>query len=95
MAEALADRVILTNDNPRGEEPISILREIQSGMARPDRARVIADRGEAIAAALGDCGPGDCVLIAGKGHERTQDLGDRVIEFSDLDVVRTTLEKVA
>jgi len=95
VAEALADRVILTNDNPRGEEPISILREIQSGMARPDRARVIADRGEAIAAALGDCGPGDCVLIAGKGHERTQDLGDRVIEFSDLDVVRTTLEKLA
>ncbi len=95
VAEALADRVILTNDNPRSEDPIAILREIQAGMARPERARVLADRGAAIAAAVADCGPGDCVLVAGKGHERTQDLGDRVIEFCDIDAVRMAVEQAA
>jgi UDP-N-acetylmuramoyl-L-alanyl-D-glutamate--2,6-diaminopimelate ligase len=95
VAESIADRVVLTNDNPRGEDPIAILRQIQAGMARPDRARVIADRGAAIAAAIADCGPGDCVLVAGKGHERTQDLGDRLIEFSDLEAVRLALEEAA
>ena len=95
VAESMADRVLLTNDNPRSEEPLAILREIQAGMARPDRARVVPDRGEAIAAAIAEAGPGDCVLVAGKGHERTQDLGDRVIEFCDLDAVRQALEAAA
>ncbi|MEX0915708.1 MAG: UDP-N-acetylmuramoylalanyl-D-glutamate--2,6-diaminopimelate ligase, partial [Wenzhouxiangellaceae bacterium] len=77
--------------NPRGEDHIKILREIQAGMARPDRARVIPDRREAIACAVVGAGASDCVLVAGKGHEQTQDLGDRVVAFSDFEAVRSAL----
>lgn len=95
IAESLADEVILTNDNPRGEDPIKILREIQAGMARPDRVRVIPDRRQAIGCAVAGAGAGDCVLVAGKGHEQTQDLGDSVIVFSDFDAVRSALVEAA
>lgn len=95
IAESMADEVILTNDNPRGEDPIKILREIQAGMARPDRVRVIPDRRQAIGCAVAGAGPSDCVLVAGKGHEQTQDLGNRVIEFSDFDAVRNALVEAA
>ncbi len=95
IAEAGADEVILTNDNPRREDPMRILREIQQGMARPDRTRVIPDRAEAIADAVSSAGPSDCVLVAGKGHERTQDFGSRVAEFSDFDAVRSALTEAA
>ncbi|GAB4169361.1 MAG: UDP-N-acetylmuramoyl-L-alanyl-D-glutamate--2,6-diaminopimelate ligase [Wenzhouxiangellaceae bacterium] len=95
IAEALADRVILTNDNPRGEDPARIIRQIQSGMHAPERATVIPDRFEAICTAIAHSHSGDCVLVAGKGHERIQDLGSRVIEFSDLDAARQALEVAA
>jgi len=95
IAEACADQVILTNDNPRHEEPLRILREIQQGMARPDRVRVIPDRAEAIEAAVAAAGPSDCVLVAGKGHERTQDFGSRVMDFSDFDAVRSAMTEAA
>lgn len=95
IAEALADRVVITDDNPRRENRMRIVREIEAGMARPDRARVIPDRREAIACAVASAEPGDCVLVAGKGHEQTQDLGDRVIEFSDFDAVRDALTEAA
>jgi len=95
IAESLADEVILTNDNPRGEDPLKILREIQAGMARPDRVRVIPDRRQAIGCAVAGAGTGDCVLVAGKGHEQTQDLGDSVIAFSDFDAVRSALVEAA
>jgi len=95
IAEALADRVILTDDNPRREDPLRILREIQSGMTRPDRVVVISDRKRAIRSAIAEAGPRDCVLIAGKGHERTQDFGDRQIEFSDFDAARGALTEAA
>ena len=89
VAESMADEVILSNDNPRGEDPMKILREIQAGMARPDRVRVIPDRRQAIGCAVAGAGAADCVLVAGKGHEQIQDLGDRVIAFSDFDAVRS------
>lgn len=95
IAESLADEVILTNDNPRGEDPMKILREIQSGMARPDRVRVIPDRRQAIGCAVAGAGAADCVLVAGKGHEQTQDFGNRVIAFSDFDAVRSALVEAA
>jgi len=95
IAESLADEVILTDDNPRGEDHIKILREIQAGMARPDRVRVIPDRRQAIGCAVAGAGASDCVLVAGKGHEQTQDLGDRVIAFSDFEVVRSALVAAA
>jgi UDP-N-acetylmuramoyl-L-alanyl-D-glutamate--2,6-diaminopimelate ligase len=95
IAEALADDVVLTNDNPRHEDPISILRDIQSGMARPERAAVVPDRGDAIARAVGSAGPGDCVLVAGKGHETQQDFGSRRERFSDFDAVSRALTEAA
>jgi len=95
IAEALADRVFITNDNPRSEQPRAIVRDIQAGMERPERARVVIERGEAIALAVTQSGAGDCVLVAGKGHETTQDLGDRVIEFCDEQAVRSALGEAA
>ena len=74
---------------------MKILREIQAGMARPDRARVIPDRRQAIGCAVAGTGTGDCVLVAGKGHEETQDLGHSVIPFSDFDAVRSALVEAA
>ena len=95
VAEALADEVILTDDNPRGEDHMKILREIQAGMARPERVRVIPDRRQAIGYAVAGVGASDCALVAGKGHETTQDLGDRVVAFSDFDAVRSALVEAA
>jgi len=95
VAEALADEVILTDDNPRGEDDLKILREIQAGMARPERVRVIPDRREAIGCAVAGVGALDCALVAGKGHETTQDLGERIIAFSDFEAVRSALVEAA
>lgn len=91
VASRLADRVLLTSDNPRGEDPLAIIEAIQAGM--PDRAHttVEPDRATAIALAIGEAGPGDVVLIAGKGHEAVQVVGDRALPFDDRDVARTAL----
>ncbi|MDT8409483.1 MAG: UDP-N-acetylmuramoyl-L-alanyl-D-glutamate--2,6-diaminopimelate ligase [Wenzhouxiangellaceae bacterium] len=95
IAETLADRVIVTDDNPRRENNLKILREIQAGMARPDRVCVIPDRRQAIARAVAEAEPGDCVLLAGKGHEQVQDVGDQSIQFSDFEAVRAALTEAA
>lgn len=95
VAESLADINILTDDNPRGEDSMRILREIQSGMTRPDRCRVIADRERAIIEAVVLAETGDCVLVAGKGHETTQESAGRVMPFSDFEVVRRALAEAA
>ncbi|MEC8425221.1 MAG: UDP-N-acetylmuramoyl-L-alanyl-D-glutamate--2,6-diaminopimelate ligase, partial [Myxococcota bacterium] len=80
-AERGADRVVLTSDNPRSEDPTLLLRQIQTGMDGP--ALVEPDRERAIREALMAARPGDVVLIAGKGHEATQTIGDRTLEFHD------------
>ena len=85
-AENHADRVILTTDNPRAEDPDQILDEILAGFRHPGRARVEPDRRGAIAFALADARPGDAVLIAGKGHHTYQILADRVFPFDDAEV---------
>ncbi|MGY6631106.1 MAG: UDP-N-acetylmuramoyl-L-alanyl-D-glutamate--2,6-diaminopimelate ligase [Wenzhouxiangella sp.] len=92
IAESLADQIILTNDNPRSEDPLAIIREIQSGMHRPDRARVISDRAAAIERAVKDARHGDVVLIAGKGHEDYQQIGDQRLPFSDRATALNCLE---
>jgi UDP-N-acetylmuramoyl-L-alanyl-D-glutamate--2,6-diaminopimelate ligase len=86
-AEALADRVILTNDNPRSEPPEAIVADILSGMAQRRRVVVDYDRAAAIAFALSVASPGDIVLIAGKGHETYQEIGGERLPFSDREVV--------
>ncbi len=82
-AERGADRVIVTSDNPRHESPGAIIEQIVAGMARPQQALCIEDRGEAIDSALSAAGPEDLVLVAGKGHETTQQVGDLKLPFSD------------
>ncbi|HLP40095.1 MAG TPA: cyanophycin synthetase, partial [Fibrobacteria bacterium] len=83
IAVRLADRVFLTSDNPRTEDPLAILAEIRAGMGDAAKVEVIADRREAIRKALGSLGDGDCLLIAGKGHEDYQILGKEKKHFSD------------
>jgi UDP-N-acetylmuramoyl-L-alanyl-D-glutamate--2,6-diaminopimelate ligase len=95
IAATSADRVIVTSDNPRGEDPQRIVDEILDGVPGEQQGRVtsIVDRGLAIAAAIGAASSGDIVLIAGKGHETYQDLGDRTIDFDDRVVARAILEE--
>jgi UDP-N-acetylmuramoyl-L-alanyl-D-glutamate--2,6-diaminopimelate ligase len=75
--------VIVTDDNPRTEDPQQIIAAIQAGMRRPDAAIVIRDRRQAITQALAEAGGGDIVLIAGKGHEDYQIIGTERWPFSD------------
>jgi UDP-N-acetylmuramoyl-L-alanyl-D-glutamate--2,6-diaminopimelate ligase len=97
VAAAGADRVIVTSDNPRREDPAAIVAEIVAGVPERYRARVTSntDRRAAIADAIGAARRGDIVVIAGKGHETTQDLGDRTIDFDDRIVARSILEDLS
>ena len=90
LASALADHVVLTNDNPRGEVPSQILSAIETGLERPADA-VIPDRAQAIAYAIENASPHDLILIAGKGHERFQLIGNQAIPFSDREVAERLL----
>ena len=85
IAARLADRVVLTSDNPRSERPDAIISQILGGMPEPARASVLvhAARERAIEAAVLDARPGDIVVIAGKGHERTQIASDGTRDFDD------------
>jgi UDP-N-acetylmuramoyl-L-alanyl-D-glutamate--2,6-diaminopimelate ligase len=93
VAERLADRVLLTDDNPRGEDGGAIVKDILSGMRRPERAGVERNRGRAIRQVLDEAGAEDIVLVAGKGHETTQRVGDLVLPFSDREQVRQSLKQ--
>jgi UDP-N-acetylmuramoyl-L-alanyl-D-glutamate--2,6-diaminopimelate ligase len=81
IACALSDRVVVTSDNPRSEEPMAIMRDIESGCT--GQYSLVADRGQAIAAAVGEAAAGDCVVIAGKGHEDYQLVNGERLYFSD------------
>jgi len=91
VAERLAERVVLTDDNPRDEDPAEIVEQILAGMDRPDDVHVIHDRREAISTVVSQAGGQDLVLIAGKGHERVQERAGERLPFSDVDVVRELL----
>ncbi len=92
-AVRLADLVVVTSDNPRSEDPAQIIDEIVAGITDDDRSRVEveADRAAAIRMAITLAEPGDIVIIAGKGHETTQTIGDRVVPFDDRAVARAVL----
>ena len=90
LAAERADVAWVTNDNPRSEDPAAIAREVMAG-APAGRLRLELDRRAAIAAALGEARPLDLVLIAGKGHETTQTIGDQVLPFDDREVARALL----
>ncbi len=92
-ASRRADRVFLTSDNPRSEDPLAILREIEAGTRGASNVRTIPERAAAIAAAIEACGPGDALLIAGKGHETYQIIGARTLPFDDREVARAALRR--
>jgi UDP-N-acetylmuramoyl-L-alanyl-D-glutamate--2,6-diaminopimelate ligase len=85
VAASLSDLVIVTDDNPRGEDPAAIRRDI---LAAAPGAREVGGRREAIAAAISEAGAGDIILLAGKGHETVQVIGDTVLPFDDAAVAR-------
>ena len=91
-ASALADRVVVTDDNPRSEDPATIRREILAGCRG---ATEIGERGRAIAHGVANLECGDVLVIAGKGHERGQIVGDQVHPFDDADVVRDAIADAA
>jgi UDP-N-acetylmuramoyl-L-alanyl-D-glutamate--2,6-diaminopimelate ligase len=94
-ATALADVVVLTSDNPRHEEPLAIIAELQAGGDGRAEVLVEPDRRRAIALGLGLAGPGDVVVVAGKGHETKQQIGDYLYDFDDREVVRTEAARLA
>ncbi|MHC4561247.1 MAG: UDP-N-acetylmuramoyl-L-alanyl-D-glutamate--2,6-diaminopimelate ligase [Planctomycetota bacterium] len=93
VAQDMADVLVITSDNPRNEPPEQIIDEIVAGLARGDndRSRVEPDRRTAIADAIAEAQAGDVVLIAGKGHETYQVIGDRRIDFDDAAVAAEIL----
>jgi len=90
VAARLADRAIVTDDNPRSEDPAAIRSAI---LAACPGAREIGDRGQAIRAGIAELGPGDVLVIAGKGHERGQIVGPETIPFDDAEVARRAIER--
>jgi len=92
VARRWADRVVVTSDNPRGEDPDAIISAVVSGMDSPPDL-IEPDRRAAIRHALAGARKGDLVLIAGKGHETTQAIGDEILEFNDRKVVQEELAR--
>lgn len=88
ISAQLSDYTIITSDNPKGEDPHQIISEVEGGLRGGAPYEAIVERREAIRRALELAGPGDCVLIAGKGHERTQIFKDRQIPFNDAAYLR-------
>lgn len=93
IVERLSDCVIVTNDNPRSEDPAVIAAEILRGMSNAHSCLVIADRATAIELAVQQAKAGDIVLIAGKGHENAQIFSSHVIPFSDVKQARLALQQ--
>jgi UDP-N-acetylmuramoyl-L-alanyl-D-glutamate--2,6-diaminopimelate ligase len=104
VAARLSDLVIVTSDNPRSEDPEKIIEEIRRGIVMPagriapkgqrgTASLAITDRREAIEKAIRDANSGDLVLVAGKGHEKYQVIGDRTLPFDDVEVARAALAR--
>ncbi|MCY1293392.1 UDP-N-acetylmuramoyl-L-alanyl-D-glutamate--2,6-diaminopimelate ligase [compost metagenome] len=92
VAERLADRVLVTDDNPRSEEPAQIFADIRPGFVDAQQVEFVAGRGQAIARLIGGAGVDDVVLLAGKGHEDYQEIAGVRQPFSDLDEAARALD---
>ena len=95
IAAELADYVVVTSDNPRTEDPLRIIEEIVAGLPAGARYEVVADRAQAIHKAVALSGPGDVIVIAGKGHEDYQIIGESRIHFDDIEMVRRAFGAIA
>lgn len=91
-AEKWADRLVLSSDNPRSEEPAAILQDVAKGLKYPQNAHLEVDRKMAIGYAVKEAKPRDMVLIAGKGHEKVQIIGTQRIPFDDVEVAKAALK---
>lgn len=90
--EECADIALVTADNPRGETVPAIFDDMRAGVTRPEKFTWIEDRRRAISLALDLCRPGDCLLVAGKGHETYQEFADTITPFDDRQVVRELIQ---
>ncbi len=88
IAELAGDHVIVTSDNPRSEDPDTIIKEIVAGMRKTEKYEIIPDRKEAIIQAVRMAGQGDIVLVAGKGHETHQLIQGKRYEFNEADIIK-------
>lgn len=95
IAEKIADEVIVTNDNPRHENPVEIAADIMRGFSRPQKISVELDRSKAIRNSIQCATAGDCILIAGKGAEHYQQVGDEKLPFDDVEKVREYLAELS
>lgn len=95
IAENLADRMVITSDNPRNENPQKILHDIVTGLQAPEHAQLEVDRASAIRYAIEGAAANDCVLIAGKGHEQYQYINGDTLPFDDVAIAFDALECVA
>jgi UDP-N-acetylmuramoyl-L-alanyl-D-glutamate--2,6-diaminopimelate ligase len=97
VASRLSDVVVVTSDNPRSEDPLRIMEEIKLGIQSQERPPgsffTIADRAEAIEQAIKMAEPGDLVLLAGKGHEKTQVIGQQELPFDETEIARAALDR--
>jgi len=91
VASRLADEVVVTSDNPRGEDPLAIIAAIVTGTGA--NYHVVEDRAAAIDYAIKGARPGDVVLVAGKGHEDYQEIAGVRFPFNDAEVARRALEE--
>lgn len=94
VAQHHCDKIIVTDDNPRNEDPTQIAQHILQGIQQHNDVVVMHDRKQAIQHAIDKAGPNDCVLIAGKGHETTQTAGGIEFEFNDVAVAKECLARV-
>lgn len=92
-AEKIADEIVVTSDNPRTEDPQSILDDVMAGFSRSEHVHCLIDRKDAIRFAINHASAGDCILIAGKGHEDYQQIGTEKLPFSDVAVARLVLRE--
>jgi len=95
VAERYADQVVLTSDNPRSESPDTIIARIAAGFEQPQRAQCIVDRSQAINASIAAAAVDDLILVAGKGHEDYQQIGNHYVAFSDRAQVLQALRRRA
>ena len=95
IAGELSDYCIITSDNPRTEEPMAIIRQIEVGMKQTDCAyTVIENRREAIRYAMTIAGANDCIILAGKGHETYQIIGTEKRHFDEREVIQELLAEM-